>query len=332
MTEQSELLVVLSSLEEKDNTELLELFPQIHILITANQQQGNLTPKITGRTLVTQTSPQGKHLGVLNVDWLPDLGWNKDLNLDLTALNEQLGILNRRLLRLKNKSMQPRVDTDQALQQLEQEKQNVLEMVRQTEKELQSRELKNSAASSYDGSFIPLTANLPQDHDIAQALEALKENIMVDIARSIGSGTSPETSSSQSISPGIVGSSRCAECHPRQTDFWQSTGHAQAYATLQGQNQHFNLDCLPCHVTHAAGRTATGTPIPHETMLSLPEDLRAVGCEMCHGPGESHVKNPERSVLKNNVDQQTCMTCHTPDHDADFVYQHKISAISCPAD
>lgn len=331
LTGQCELLIVLSSLKASENKELLRLFPQIPILITANEQQDSITPRITGETLVTQTSAQGKHLGVLKVNWLPGHGWGKDYGEEQMLLGEQLNILNRRMLRIKRDSVKLGTSPDQALGQLEQEKDRVIEKMRQTKKELQNPGVNNSTASNYDGSFIPLTANLPQDHDVSEAIDALKENIIAELDKSVTKSTSSDAASK--VYPGIVGSSRCAECHQRQTEFWQSIGHSQAYATLQGQNQHFNLDCLPCHVTHTTGIPATGTPpLPQETMLSLPEDLRAVGCEMCHGPGESHVKSPEKSIPKNTVDQQTCTTCHTTDHDADFVYQHKISAINCPAD
>ena len=46
------------------------------------------------------------------------------------------------------------------------------------------------------------------------------------------------------------------------------------------------------------------------------EDLRNVGCEICHGPGSKHMT----AVLKGKEDtgisepQSTCIDCHTPEH------------------
>ncbi len=36
-----------------------------------------------------------------------------------------------------------------------------------------------------------------------------------------------------------------------------------------------------------------------------------VGCEACHGPGESHANNPEQSPMNRTVDDQVCGACHS---------------------
>ena len=39
----------------------------------------------------------------------------------------------------------------------------------------------------------------------------------------------------------------CIECHKAQVDFWQSTPHSLAYATLMNVKEQNNLDCVRCH-------------------------------------------------------------------------------------
>ncbi len=73
-----QLVIVLSSLSDQDNNELTRQFPQVHLLISADQQLGNITPKVDNGTLVTQTMSQGKYLGVLDIDWISGSGWAKN--------------------------------------------------------------------------------------------------------------------------------------------------------------------------------------------------------------------------------------------------------------
>lgn len=72
---EARLTIVLSSLSAQDNAEITRLYPQTQLLITADGQQGNLTPRVANSTLVTQTMNQGKYLGVLSLDWIPGGTW-----------------------------------------------------------------------------------------------------------------------------------------------------------------------------------------------------------------------------------------------------------------
>ncbi len=77
LARECQLIIVLSSLSGEDNAELARLFPGVHMLISADRQQGNITPRVDNQTMVTQTISQGKYLGVLNIDWIPGSSWLK---------------------------------------------------------------------------------------------------------------------------------------------------------------------------------------------------------------------------------------------------------------
>ncbi len=79
LAKECHLVIVLSNLPAGDNVEIAQRYPQVHVLIAAGQQQpGKTLPRVDNGTLVTQTLSQGKNLGVLNLDWVPDNSWDID--------------------------------------------------------------------------------------------------------------------------------------------------------------------------------------------------------------------------------------------------------------
>ena len=178
------------------------------------------------------------------------------------------------------------------------------------------------------GDFIALSKNLPEDPQIAAGIEAIKQKISAHNQQSAASAKPLDAAANQFFS-GLAGSARCRECHPRQTQFWSSTRHAGAYATLQRQQQNFNLDCLPCHITKnpVPDREA---PLPVESLLALPPALQSVGCEACHGSGLAHADAPDTFKPHRKVEEKTCAACHSKDRDPAFDYQQKLPRVSCP--
>jgi len=106
-----------------------------------------------------------------------------------------------------------------------------------------------------------------------------------------------------------VGSKACAECHDYAYDKWGTKAHAGAYATLEGENSHYDPECVRCHVVGMDYVSGFITPekTPH---------LKDVGCENCHGPGSKHIENPlEEPTSEPRSD---CLECHTPEHSGNF--------------
>lgn len=66
-----DLLVVLSTLSGDDNRELLRLFPEVHVLLTADRQKGNVAPTHDNRTVTAQAANRGQYLGILDLSWIP---------------------------------------------------------------------------------------------------------------------------------------------------------------------------------------------------------------------------------------------------------------------
>ncbi len=121
--------------------------------------------------------------------------------------------------------------------------------------------------------------------------------------------------------PGYIGIDACTDCHDEERKVWDETPHAKAYATLQKDFKEYNLDCVSCHVT-GYGKPG-GSTVTHNAKL------QNVQCEVCHGPGSLHMKEPAKKgliVLKPNPD--TCVSeCHHPPHVEGFDPQAKMKLI-----
>ncbi|HEX3596027.1 MAG TPA: multiheme c-type cytochrome [Polyangiaceae bacterium] len=105
-----------------------------------------------------------------------------------------------------------------------------------------------------------------------------------------------------------IGVDACSDCHDEAYQFWKHTPHAGAYATLSTQHKEFNLDCVACHVT--------GYEKPGGTTVTHVDKLTDVQCEVCHGPGSLHAKNPkDLSAIIASPSKAACAaTCHHTPH------------------
>ncbi len=114
-----------------------------------------------------------------------------------------------------------------------------------------------------------------------------------------------------------VGSKACQECHEEAYEVWENTKHAKAWQTLEeaerGERYGWPVthypDCVGCHVVGYGYQSGFVNP---ETT----PQLRAVGCEQCHGPGSKHVADD--SVVLGKVDKKTCLECHDFEQSPDF--------------
>ncbi len=105
-----------------------------------------------------------------------------------------------------------------------------------------------------------------------------------------------------------VGIEVCSSCHAEEREFWNTTGHAKAYATLDRQFKQFNLECVGCHVT--------GYDQPGGSTVTHVEKLKDVQCETCHGPGSRHVQSPvDKTLIQASPPKTLCAPqCHHPPH------------------
>src|SRR4026208_2574043 len=81
----------------------------------------------------------------------------------------------------------------------------------------------------------------------------------------------------------------CGNCHVGVQAEWAATNHASAWANLQASG-HASSSCSNCHTVSQLGNSV-GHPAGYAT---VPDSAyHDVQCESCHGPGFTHVQNPD---------------------------------------
>jgi len=117
--------------------------------------------------------------------------------------------------------------------------------------------------------------------------------------------------------PPVPRAQDCQSCHTDIYNRWAQTPHAHAIDSLAKKNEHRNPECIVCHVTSYL----TGGFISWE---KTPE-YAGVQCAQCHGGMEGHIEFHSGTSQKEDappqVQQTTCLQCHTPDQDDDFDFE-----------
>jgi hypothetical protein len=122
---------------------------------------------------------------------------------------------------------------------------------------------------------------------------------------------------------GYAGIESCSSCHEDARKVWDKTAHAHAYATLSDQQKEFNLDCVSCHVT--------GYDKPGGSTVTFVDKLKDVQCEVCHGPGALHAKDPLKAAIPiANPTANACLSCHHAPHVHSFDAAAKLQEVLGP--
>ena len=161
---------------------------------------------------------------------------------------------------------------------------------------------------------VPLREELKQDQNLVNLYKTYQ--LMVKDEGLLGTN-------SRFIPPNglkYVGSEACesSDCHSEpfkhQYEYavWKDNDHSKAYQTLVDVGSQYDPECIICHVIgydYTSGfETAEKTP-----------NMKNVGCEVCHGPGSAHCKDPYNNKTTPIPDTiKLCKTCHTPEHSGDF--------------
>ena len=116
------------------------------------------------------------------------------------------------------------------------------------------------------------------------------------------------------------GDDACKRCHSLSSSIYHKSKHAHAFDPLVEKGHEYDPECVGCHTIGFGYRSGF---VSNET---TPE-LKHVGCENCHGPGGKHIEAPTVEQYAK-VEQEVCVSCHTPDNSPTFVYSERIDKIS----
>lgn len=108
----------------------------------------------------------------------------------------------------------------------------------------------------------------------------------------------------------------CGNCHVGVQKQWSATGHADAWDGLQDSG-HAQAFCEGCHTVTELGNTLTAAAGYNASPDTRYHDVQ---CESCHGPGLTHVQDPNDSnvplaAMTVALDNTTgCSECHQGNH------------------
>ncbi len=326
-----DLLILLSNNVMNQNKEIAESFPDIHIIIQSTPRSGNSVPQLKNKSLIAQTGKQGKYLGWMLIDWQKSRTWGRaGATKELATKKHELDGINGRMSRIERREKKEDLPAHKSYQTLLASKDRLLSEIIFLENELHDLKESGQTPSTYENHFIALEVNLPDQPEVKKIVETTKLNVnQAGRSQADQSATSPARPELQLEKLAFTGWKRCATCHSPQTAFWENTAHASAYQSLTEQEQQFNLDCLPCHVTAEYKDIKISNDAT--VLLALPVQLQQVGCEVCHGPGKSHAASQDPADISRKPDTSICIRCHTSERDEEFYYDNDIERIACPA-
>jgi peptidoglycan hydrolase CwlO-like protein len=326
-------IILLSTLTTAENRAIAERFPNINLIIGADSHQRNNSPKLYNNALLTQTEKQGKYQGVLEILFGTERKWGQERGKELADLQNNLGSLNWQLRRLQKRAAtaEKKDQYTKSITRLQSEKSDLEKKIKTLQESIANEELSESEPDRFEYRFIALKKNMANDHEIEDMLKRLNQQIRQLHKKRPAPANQSAAAKKQQANTTLAGSAACRECHARQFTFWKQTAHSRAYDTLVAKEKNLNLDCLPCHVTQDLYSSEVNLELPDKAMLRLPTTLLSVGCETCHSPGKRHISAPEQFQMAARVKQEICLTCHTGEHDDNFIYETKLQKISCPA-
>ncbi len=340
LADATDLLVLLSNHPFEENRLIAEAFPAIHLILFSSPNSANTPPTQVGNTFISQSGKQGKHMGVLAIDWQASKTWGQDrMSGRLAEKRLELDGTDGRLSRYQGRLTEAELKTHQGYQELLAQRQRVAAELAALETELASLRANRQIPSSLAGRFIDLDTTMPDDPEVLRIVEETKERANnPDAARTTPPPPAgPVTEENKEPArPELAGWSACANCHIPQTRSWEQTDHAKAYLTLAAGHQNNNPECLQCHVTDRHGNfDALPGPMTEpdvDRLLALAPDLQTVGCEVCHGPGLAHAASKGEAVIRRNPGPEVCLQCHTEENDDNFDFGRDLKLAGCPVE
>ena len=119
-----------------------------------------------------------------------------------------------------------------------------------------------------------------------------------------------------------VGSDACKGCHEKEyNSFMKYAKKSKSFESIErvkkGLTEEQIKECYSCHTT------GYGKPSGFVSLEKTPH-LKNAGCEVCHGPGEFHVKTMSPRDTKRRMTMKDCEVCHTSERVKAFRYKPMI--------
>jgi len=122
--------------------------------------------------------------------------------------------------------------------------------------------------------------------------------------------------------PEYVGSEACKVCHESEYKHFvtyakKSTSFRSIERVKKGLTEDEIKGCFYCHTT------GYGKPGGFISIEKTPH-LKNAGCEVCHGPGEFHIRTGSTRDIKRRLTIKDCEVCHISERVRAFRYKPMI--------
>jgi hypothetical protein len=119
--------------------------------------------------------------------------------------------------------------------------------------------------------------------------------------------------------PKYVGSDACKGCHEKEyRSFITYAKKATSFKSIERVRKGLTKEELKvCYYCHTTGYGKPGGFISEKET----PHLKNAGCEVCHGPGEFHIKKKDSSYIKKHLTTEDCVACHTSERIKAFRYR-----------
>jgi hypothetical protein len=119
--------------------------------------------------------------------------------------------------------------------------------------------------------------------------------------------------------PKYVGSIACKDCHKKE--YKNFVSYAKKSTSFQSivrvKKELTPQEIKGCYYCHTTG---FGKPGGFVSEAKTPH-LKNAGCEVCHGPGEFHVKTSNPDDIHGRLTARDCESCHTSERVKAFRYK-----------
>lgn len=119
-----------------------------------------------------------------------------------------------------------------------------------------------------------------------------------------------------------VGSDACKGCHDKEYEnFMTYARKSRSFESIERVRKGLTEEEIKgCYVCHTTGY---GKPGGFISLEKTPQ-LKNAGCEVCHGPGELHVKANSPKYIKRRMTMKDCEACHISERVKAFRYKPMI--------
>ena len=169
---------------------------------------------------------------------------------------------------------------------------------------------------------IPLTKKIEPDKEIQQKLSDYEKSLPVLTKKCEEHLECPKLDAKKAS---YVGAQACKACHQEAFNVWMKSqtishtkdergqeitrtlGHSKAWKTLADMDKDSDRSCIGCHsigFMEPGGYCKT-------TEVAFRKDVQ---CESCHGPGSLHAQSGDKKLIKRQVPEETCRSCHHVPH------------------